>query len=162
MIEALAMANGSFVLTVTRICPEKTKSTYKNKKLTMKRKTPKLDSKKAIYRFDSFDEFCAYCEFLKNDILIHIEDFSRRVRLYQYNDNYYLVLEDTKMNVNLLKSFASSITEFAHFVNDSDLFESKLLEYGTIVFEDHAITRLFKTFLLKRNSPYMRGISFIF
>lgn len=146
MIEALAMANGNFVLTVTRISPDKSKGTYKRKKVNMKRKTPSMDSKKTIYSFDSFDEFLEYCEFLNNDILRNIEDFSSNIRLYQYNDKYYLVLEEVLMNVNLLKSFASSITEFAHFVNNSDLFESKLLEYGTIIFEDHAITRCLKHF----------------
>ena len=34
--------------------------------------------------------------------------------------------------MNLLKSFCSSITEFAHFVDDAELFESKLLEYKSI------------------------------
>lgn len=147
MIEALAMSNGNFVLTVTRICPEKSKNTYKPKKLNIKRKTPNVDSKKAIYCFDCFDEFLGYCEFLNNDILKHIEDFASHVRLYEYRDKYYFVLEEIRMNNNLLKSFASSITEFAHFVDDSDLFESKLLEYGTVIFKDHAITECLKHFI---------------
>lgn len=147
MIEALAMSDGNFVLTVTRICPEKSKNTYKTKKLNIKRKTPNIDSEKVIYCFDTFDEFLGYCEFLKNDILKNIEDFSSHTRLYEYQNKYYFVLEDIKMNTNLLKSFASSITEFAHFVNDSTLFESKLLEYGTVIIPDHAITECFKYFI---------------
>lgn len=147
MIEALATSNGNFILTVTRLNKEKTKTTYKPKKLNIKRKTSQLDSKKAIYCFESFDEFLSYCEFLKNDILIHLEDFSSASKLYEYNNKYYLVLEDIKMNANLLKSFASSITEFAHFVNDSDLFESKLLEYGNIIFKDNAISMCLKHFI---------------
>lgn len=147
MIEALAMSNGNFVLTVTRICPEKTKNTYKPKKLNIKRKIPSVNSKKAIYCFETFDEFLGYCEFLKSDILKNIEDFSSHARLYEYRNQYYFVLEDLQMNVNLLKSFASSITEFAHFVDDSNLFESKLLEYGNVIFEDHAVTKCFKHFV---------------
>ncbi len=147
MIEALAMSNGNFVLTVTRICPEKSKNTYKPKRLNIKRKTPNIDSKKVIYAFENFDEFLAYCEFLKNDILKYIEDFTSHTRLYEYGDNYYFVLEDIKMNDHLLKSFASSITEFARFIEDSDLFESKLLEYGTIIFKDHAIRECLKHFI---------------
>ncbi|MBO5479097.1 MAG: adaptor protein MecA [Clostridia bacterium] len=147
MIEALAMANGNFVLTVTRISQEKTKNTYKPKKLNIKRKTSQLNSKKAIYCFDAFDEFLGYCKFLKNDILINIDDFSSHSRLYEYNNKYYFVLEDIKMNTSLLKTFASSITEFAHFVDNSDLFESKLLEYGNIIFKDDAISMCLKHFV---------------
>lgn len=147
MIEALAMSNGNFVLTVTRICPEKSKNTYKTKKLNIKRKTPTIDSKKVIYCFDHFDEFLGYCEFLKNDILKYLEDFTSHTRLYEYHDKYYFVLENIKANDHLLKSFASSITEFAHFVDDSDLFESKLLEYGTVIFSNNAISECLKHFI---------------
>lgn len=147
MIEALAMSNGNFVLTVTRICPEKSKNTYKAKKLNIKRKTPTIDSKKVIYCFDHFDEFLGYCEFLKNDILKYLEDFTSHTRLYEYHNKYYFVLENIKANDHLLKSFASSITEFAHFVDDSDLFESKLLEYGTVIFNDNAISECLKHFI---------------
>ncbi len=147
MIEALATSNGNFVLTVTRINPEKQKNTYKPKKISIKRKTSNIDSQKAIYCFNTFDEFLGYCEFIKNDILQHLDDFVCSDRLYEYNDKYYFVLEDIHMNTHLLKSFASGITEFAHFVNDSSLFESKLLEYGNIIFKDNAINECFKHFV---------------
>ena len=124
MIEALAMSNGSFVLTITRISEETQKSnTYKRKNLNVKRKVPNLDTNKVIYSFKSFDDFCEYCTFLKNDILKHIDNFLGSDMLYEYNGAFYLVLENLKMNTNLLKAFASSITEFAHFVSHSDLFE---------------------------------------
>lgn len=145
MIEALATNNGNFVLTVTRIEDEKQKNTYKKKKFNIKRKSPEINSKKAIYCFESFDEFCDYCNFIRDDTLKIIEELANRVSLYQYNEKYYLVLEDLNMNVNLLKSFASSITEFAHFVNGS-IFESKLTEYGSIIFENNAISECSKHF----------------
>ena len=147
MIEAFAMSNGNFILTVTRLNKEKTKSTYKPKKINIKRKISQLDSKKAIYCFDTFDEFLEYCEFLKNNILIYLDDFSSSSKLYEYNFKYYLILEDIQINNNLLKSFSSSITEFAHFINNSDLFESKLLEYGNVIFMDNAIEQSFKHFI---------------
>lgn len=147
MIEALATSSGNFVLTVTRINPEKQKSTYKAKKINIKRKISTISDEKAIYCFDSFDEFLEYCKFLKNDILKYLNDFVSYNKLYEYNNKYYLVLEDIHMNTHLLKSFTSGITEFAHFVNDSDLFESKLLEYGNIIFENNAIKECFKHFV---------------
>ena len=146
MIEALAMANGSFVLTITRISEEKSKNTYKKKKLNIRRKNQEIDAHKVVYCFDNFDEFCGYCTFLKNDILKEIDCLLERDALYEYNDQYYLVLENLQMNTNLLKAFASSITEFAHFVNHSDLFERKLMEYGTVIFKDHAISNCLKHF----------------
>lgn len=147
MIEALAMSNGNFVLTVTRICPEKSKNTYKNKKLHIKRKVPAINSKKVIYCFDFFEEFLEYCESLKQDILRNIDDFTSSSKLYEYDNKYYFVLENIQMNVPLLKSFASSITEFAHFVNESDLFESKLVEYGKVIFKSNAVSTCLKHFV---------------
>ena len=88
-----------------------------------------------------------FCKFVKNDILQHLDDFSNSNKLYEYNNKYYFVLEDIHMNAHLLKSFTSGITEFAHFVNESNLFESKLLEYGNIIFENKAITECFKHFV---------------
>ena len=147
MIEALAMSNGSFVLTITRILEDKFKvNTYKRKNVNFKRKLPTLDSSKVIYAFKTFDEFCEYCEFLNNDILKHINEFLGNDALYEYNEEFYLVLENLKMNANLLKAFASSITEFARFVSHSDLFEHKLLEYGNVIFKDHAISNCLKHF----------------
>lgn len=149
MIEALAMTNGNFVLTVTRISEDKQKSTYKKKKVNIKRKNPEIDSKKTIYCFDSFDEFCGYCDFLKHEVFINLDCISDHSTLYEYQDKYYFVLTDIKMDVNLLKSFATSITEFAHFINHSDLFEHKLLEYGHIIFKDHAVRQCIEHFCSK-------------
>lgn len=137
MIEALAMNDGDFVLTITRLASEK--NTYKKKKVNIKRKNNLPNSHKAIYSFDSFDEFCGFCNFLSNNLFKDIKNFAKDISLYLYKNNYYLVFTDINLNLNLLKTFCSSITEFAHFVNNSDLFESKLLEYGELVIKNNAI-----------------------
>lgn len=139
MIEALAMSNGNFVLTVTRLNPEKDNGTYKKKRINVKRKANSLDTKKAIYLFNSFDEFCSFCDYLKNNVFKYLNDFSDSVSLYEYNEKFYLVFTDIKMNSNLLKAFCAAISEFACFVNSSELFESKLLEYGRLIMKDSAI-----------------------
>lgn len=146
MIEALAMTNGNFVLTVTRFEAEKEKSTYKKKKVNIKRKTSNINTDKAIYCFNSFDEYCGFCSFLNNNILKYMNNFADSVSLYEYNEKYYLVFSNIHVNINLLKAFCSSITEFAHFVENADLFESKLLEYGKLVMEDNAIDICIKHF----------------
>ncbi|MCI8481940.1 MAG: adaptor protein MecA [Clostridia bacterium] len=129
MIEALATSNGNFVLTVTRICPEGSKNTYRNRKLNIKRKIPNFDVKKSIYCFNCFEDFLSYGEFLKHDVLSNLDALSSSTKLYAYNNKYYFVIKNIKMNQTLLMNFASSITEFAELVNEADLFESKLQEY---------------------------------
>lgn len=146
MIEALAMSNGNFVLTVTRLEPEKGNGTYKKKKVNIKRKTASVNTSKAIYCFNSFDEFCSFCDFLKHHILQYMNEFTNSISLYEYNEKFYLVFTDINVNSNLLKSFCSSISEFAHFVDNADLFESKLLEYGKLIMKDTAIDTCIKHF----------------
>lgn len=146
MIEALATSTGNFVLTVTRFEPEKEKGTYKRKRVNIKRKTCSIDTNTAIYCFDSFDEYCSFCEFLNNNILKYISNLASSISLYEYNDKYYLILCDIHLNNNLLKTFCSSITEFACFVNNANLFMNKLLEYGKLIMKDNAIDMCIKHF----------------
>ena len=147
MIEAIALSNGSFVLTVTRIIPDKEKEAKKRgSKVHIKRKCPTLDKQKAIYSFSSFDDFCEFCHTLNKDIIDNIPSFISTSILYFYNDKYYLVLQKVSMDFNYLKSFASSISEFGHFVNSSELFERKLQEYGKIIMKKNDITTCKKYF----------------
>lgn len=146
MIEALAMSNGNFVLTVTRFEPEKANTTYKKKKVNIKRKVSLVDTKKAIYCFNSFDEYCSFCGFLSNNVLKYMNDFADAMSLYEYNDKYYLVISNIHVNNNLLKTFCSSITEFARFIEDANLFENKLHEYGNLIMKDNAIDTCIKHF----------------
>ena len=139
MIEALAMSNGNFVLTVTRFEPEKANTIYKKKKINIKRKVHKIDTKKAIYCFNTFDEYCNFCNFLSNNILKYMNNFSDSMSLFEYNSKYYLVISNIHINTNLLRNFCSSITEFARFIDNASLFETKLLEYGNLIMKDNAI-----------------------
>jgi len=137
MIEALATSTGTFVLTVTRL--EKEKNVFKKKKVNIRRKTRAVDLSKAIYCFNSFEEYCSFCSFLNNSIFKHMDNFADNTALYEYNEKYYLVITNIHMNNNLLKSFCSSITEFASFIDNASLFENKLLEYGILVMKEQAI-----------------------
>ena len=67
MIEALALNDGHFVLTITKF-EHKTdeKALTRKKTLHIKRKNPTVNFAKTIYSFDSFDAFCDFCNFLKN------------------------------------------------------------------------------------------------
>ena len=60
MIEALAIPNGNFVLTVTRFTQEKEQL----KKPIAKRKTLSSKDSVSVYEFDNFDNFIELCNYL--------------------------------------------------------------------------------------------------
>lgn len=142
MIEALALKDGHFVLTITKFeyTIKEDKSYIKKKNLHIKRKSPDLNFEKTIYSFESFDAFCDFCTFLRDTLHEkQISNFARTSDLYEYNSNYYLILSDINTSSTHLNYICSSITEFAHFVNNSELFERKVKEYGKIVIKSNAI-----------------------
>lgn len=140
MIEALALKNGVFVLTITKFEHEDERSCFKRKNVHIRRKNPSLNLEKTIYSFDSFDTFCEFCSFIKNTLdEEQILDFAKRSDLYEYDSNFYLVLSNINVDSRSLKYICSSITEFAHFVNSSELFESKIKEYGRLAIERNAL-----------------------
>ena len=147
MIEALALKNGVFVLTITKFEHNNEKPPLKRKNLHIRRKNPDINLNKTIYSFDSFDTFCDFCTFLKNTLEEkEILDFSKKSDLYEYNSNYYLVLSNINLDSKVLKHICSSITEFAQFVNSSELFESKIKEYGKLVAENNALATCIEYF----------------
>ena len=151
MIEALAISDGGFVLTITRIIPDSEKSLPYPKKLRIRRKSPKLDCTNSIYCFSSFDLFCDFCNSLKKtnpNLILYIENFSEKISLYLYNKKYYLVLSNIEIvpEMELSKYFCSSIIEFANFVSCSNIFRQKLVEYGTNIINNKALSTCLKYF----------------
>lgn len=141
MIEALALKDGHFILTITKFehSPDE-KPSPKKKNVHIKRKNPTLNFEKTIYSFESFDAFCDFCTFLKNNLHENqISEFAKSSDLYEYNSNFYLVLSDINVASPNLKYICSSITEFAHFVNSSELFERKVKEYGKLIIKSSAL-----------------------
>lgn len=147
MIEALATADGNFILTVTRINPI---INVKKKKIHIKRKSHNINLETTIYCFTTFDEFCDFCIYLKYSKFNNFNNFVSKISLFLYNEQYYLVLKNINSDFALLKNFCSSITEFGHFVNNSCLFEHKLLEYGNIIMPENAIFKCQEHFDKKR------------
>ena len=100
------------------------------KSLHIKRKKPTFNQKKTIYCFDNFDDFCNFCTFIqKSSYKKEIAELSKKSMLYEYNNSYYLIFTNIDLASNVIKFICPNITEFAHFVNNSELFERKIIEY---------------------------------
>lgn len=149
MIEALALNDGHFILTITKFehKPDE-RALLKKKNLHIKRKTPSLNFKKTIYSFESFDTFCEFCTFLRDTLNEkQILNFAKSSDLYEYNSNFYLIFSDINTSSKNLDYICSSITEFAHFVNSSELFERKVKEYGKLVIKSNAVSTCMEYFV---------------
>ena len=143
MIEALAVPEGKFILTVTRFLPEKTQK----KKVKVKRKNIKPESNKSIYMFNNFDNFIDFCNYLNKFINNNTYIELKKTSLYKYKSKYYLCVDISNINLDVFKSIHCSIIEFATHIINSDLFERRLIEYGIVIFKSNAIGSCIKAFL---------------
>lgn len=137
MIEAIASSEGLFVFTITKV----EEDIPKRRNIKIKRKTASTNYKKAIYKFESFDEFCGFCTYLRNSNLGDLKDFAKNSSLYLYNNTYFLIISEINLNYLYLKKVYATLSEFAKLVNHSDNFESKLVEYGKPIMKRNAIKR---------------------
>lgn len=90
--------------------------------------------------------FVIFVLFLKTLGMEEISNFAKTSELYEYNSNFYLILSNIDVTSKSLDFICSSITEFAHFVNSSELFESKIKEYGKIVIKECALSTCIEYF----------------
>lgn len=142
MIEAIASSEGLFVFTITKV----EEDIPKRRNIKIKRKTASTNYKKAIYKFESFDEFCGFCTYLRNSNLGDLKDFAKNSSLYLYNNAYFLIISEINLNYLYLRKVYATLSEFAKLVNHSDNFESKLVEYGKPIMKRNAIKRSIEYF----------------
>jgi adapter protein MecA 1/2 len=136
-IEALAMSDGDFVLTVTRSLPDKEKNITK-RKIQIKRKKNDFKSNSILYSFNNFDDFFSFLDFLNNNNF-SITNIAKSILLYEYKSTYYLIFSDINLEYTKLKQLFSAITEFATYISSSDLFVRKLNESGKIIIKNNAL-----------------------
>ena len=151
LIETLSTSEDILVVTVTKYALENMEASFdipkKKLKLTPKRKLPTPPSKHAIYRFNSFEEFCNLCNCLNEMGNINLKGISKNISLYLYNDTYYLVISDINIENNKLKHFYSIVSEFASLCSQSNTFETKLIEHGKAIIKKNAINTGIKYFV---------------
>lgn len=150
-VEAFAMTDKDFILTITKVLPDMVKkqgSSTLRKKLKVKRKINNIEaSKNSIYKFNTFDDYCNFTEYLISNNLIDANKVAKSIILYQYNNYYYLVFHNMNDNYNKLSTFYTSITEFGSFVLNPDLFIHKLHETGTLFIKNNALKKSFDYFV---------------
>ena len=150
-IEALAMVDGDFIVNITRI-PHKVErnpilaTSRSRRKFTVQKKKKLNKSENSIYKFDNFDDYYHFIQFLFENNLSDSVKAAKNILVYLYKEQYYLVFR--KINVNYTNSlnFYTAITEFGTYINNSDLFLSKLSEYGNIVIKHNALRNSLKHF----------------
>ncbi len=134
-IDAVAMKNGSFVFTVTKLVKIKdAKKTAVPKKIAKNQ-----DTGFVIYKFDSFDDFCNFCGYIKRNNLPNIKLFAKTIELYLYNNLYYLLISNVNKSYPEASMFYSSITEFCKYHSSKKLFVSVLKEKGKLIIKNNAI-----------------------
>lgn len=146
LIEAFASSDGQIIFTITKFSPENVSNLSNKKTLTVKRRDLSLTNKVSTYSFNNFDTFCDFCDNLSFNIFKNLKSLCKNISLYLYNDTYYLVLSNINVNCEFLKSFYSSLSEFATFVSNSINFQHKLLEHGKPIFKNNAIQNGYKFF----------------
>lgn len=145
-IEALAMSDGNFILTITRFGKSIDTETkpLRMKKVKIKRKNLDMTSKQLIYHFDNFDDFCNFSNFISK--LDNFTSIAKNIVLYLYQDTYYLCLSNINIEHKSIKQLYTLITEFGTYVDNSEVFGRKLAECGKIAIKNNAIKTCIKYF----------------
>lgn len=147
LIEALSTSDEYLVFTITKYLEPSSKGALPLKRPCVKRKSLNNSSKKTIYKFDNFDYFCDFCEYLKNNLNMEIDKISKASSLYFYKNTYYLIFNNTKISQKLSKLLYITFSEFLSPYSFSNVFENKLFEYGKLIIKSNAINTGIKYFL---------------
>ena len=144
-VEALSMADTSFIFTITKIDSEEKAKTNK-KKFAVKRKSV-TSSSQSVYCFNQFDDYCNFLACLNNSNLLSCaKNMAKSISLYEYKEKYYLIISNADTEFLDKIKFYACITEFAKFIN-SNAFSSKLKECGSLIMKNNALEIGFNYFV---------------
>ena len=104
-VETVALSNGSFILTITRAQEPNPKSHINNtqrRKIKAYRKSPAPLTSSAIYKFNSFEDFCDLANELNTNCMIDYNQVSKDNSLYLYKDAYYLFISEINIKLSYL------------------------------------------------------------
>ena len=136
IIESFTTDDNFLVFTLTKY------PVQEKKKPIARRKQIPILTNTAMYRFETLNNFIEFCTCIKDSKLNNEQkNISKKAYLYCYNNTYFLLLKDINNIFMNEKKFNSLISEFANFISYSNIFENKLLEYGTVIIKNNAIKK---------------------
>lgn len=140
LIESFSSIDEVFVFTITKFSKP-----LKNKKYNYRIRNKTKIIKKPVYKFSTFDEFCALCESLSKS-KIPVNGIAKKIILYLHQNTYYLVFSDLNLNYSNFRKLFSIFSEFSSIVKESDNFALKLFEYGKPIIKQNALKTGIKYF----------------
>lgn len=150
LIETHSETNDIFIFTITKYLENYDTFKLQPKKiLTIKKKNQNLNSSCYIYKFDTFEDFCNFCDFIYKNNNINLNNLFKSAILYLYNITYYLVIDNINLSNKFIKNFQSSILEFSSSLSSTKNFKFKLKEHGKVIIKNNAINTGIKYFSYK-------------
>ena len=150
LIEAFLQNEDVFIFTITKYIESNIALKNKPKRyLTVKRKSQILNNSSYIYQFNSFEDFCEFCDSINQNNHINLNGIYKTSILYFYNDTYYLVIDGVNICHKSLNLFHSSILEFSNLLTFTKNFRFKLKEHGKVIIKNNAIITGIKYFSYK-------------
>lgn len=143
-IEALAMTENNFILTITKLPPNSIKKHFYIKtkcKPNVKMKINSLHPLHLIYNFNSFDDYCYFIELLVKNNLYDSYKIAKQIYVYYYKKSYYLVLNNINAKYEKSSYFFNIITEYATYILNPDLYIYKLNESSTLFIKTNALKK---------------------
>ena len=141
LIEAFSSLDEVFVFTITKYNISKKKPSLK-----LKKQKNIFFTGNAVYKFNSFEDFCSLCKLL-NNYNISLNNISKKISLVLYKNTYYLVFSKLNLSYKDLKRLFSILSEFAVLVTKPTHFEAKILEFGKSIIKQNAFRTGIKYFL---------------
>ncbi|MBO4293377.1 MAG: adaptor protein MecA [Clostridia bacterium] len=141
LIEAFSSLDEVYVFTITKFSSKKKKTALK-----LKKQNNKSFSNCAVYKFDSFEEFCNLCEMI-NGSNVPLGNICKKISLYFYNDTYYLIFSKLNLSYRNFRKLFSLISEFATAVTKPFHFGAKVMEFGKPIIKQNALKTGIKYFV---------------
>ena len=131
LIESFFSYENLLVFTITKYIPKA------KKKVSARKKSSHSLDYNNVFRFDSFEDFCLFCERANDCISGNLKKSLKNVSLFLYNNTYYLMFKN--INFTHMKHIYYLLTEFATPMPCESTFECKLLEHGKLIIKNNAI-----------------------
>lgn len=152
-IEALAINTGDFIITVTKfpsknsydnslhLLKPKLSKKYKQKNNTTKF-SPNYNSTHSVYKFNTFDNFCDFCNSYLHAFPDKTTNVAKKVSLYYYRNSFYLSFFNINIHCTYLPKLFNLLGEFSTPIHCSYLYLSRLDEYGKVIFKNNALEKI--------------------